>query len=203
MSFFAESIWGALLQWILVFAIAHYAGLAEAAAFRSIVVIYGVTNVVTNFLRSTVLSFIVNRGRVTATRALRDAGIMVSAIAVTIGVSALVLLSISDSIGVFFLGDTWPLAAPYIALGALTRLSAAIEAVPGVLLRAARVTWAVVRVRVIVGVVSLGVCSWATWMWSVEGAFYSMALMSWVLTISLAALLVVRLRREPQSQGTS
>lgn len=201
LSFFTESIWGALLQWVLVFAIAHYAGLAEAAAFRSIVVIYGVTNLVTNFLRSTVLSVIVNRGRVTPARAVRDSVLMCAAIALTIGASALVLLSLPDSFGELLLGDTWALAAPYILLGALTRLSAALEAVPGVLLRAARVTWAVVRVRVVVGVVSLAVCSWATWLWNVDGAFYSMTLMSWMLILALSALLIVRLKRDPECEG--
>lgn len=193
LSFFFESIWGAILQWVLVFAIAHYAGLAEAAAFRSVVVIYGVTNVVTNFLRSTVLSVIVSRGGLTTSVALRDGAIMSGLIALTIMVSALILVLMPDSVGRLLLGETWPLAAPYILIGALTRFSAAIEAVPGVLLRAARATWSVVRVRVVAGVLGLCVCPLATIVWGVYGAFYSMAVMSWVLSLMLAWLLVSRL----------
>lgn len=196
LSFFTESIWGALLQWALVFAIAQFAGLAEAAAFRSIVVIYGVTNVVTNFLRSTVLAAIVKRGRLYLSMAARDGGIMVAMIGLTITASCLVLLSLSPSFGAVLLGATWPLAVPYILIGAFTRFSAAVESVPGVLLRAARATWSVVRLRVAVGLASLCVCPLATALWGVNGAFYSMATMSWVLSLSLSILLIARLKRQ-------
>lgn len=191
-SFFYESVWGALLQWALVFVIAAVSGVADVAAFRSVIVIYGLTNVVTNYLRSVVLSHIVTRGRLTRADIGTDTIGMTATIAVTIGTSMLILLMLPDSLGRALLGDTWAHAAPFILIGGLARFSAAMEAVPGVLVRAARQTWSVVRVRTMVGALALIVCPLGAWLGSVTGAFVAMIVMSWVLIASLFALLFSR-----------
>ncbi|GAC68477.1 hypothetical protein [Gordonia soli] len=188
-SFLYESVWGALLQWFLVFFVVIFAGLAEAAAFRAIVVVFGVTNVVTNYLRSTALSHITRRGELTAHSARLDAVWMAMAITLTVGASMVALLAIPDSWGHRILGDTWSMATEFVVVGALARVSAAFEAIPGVLLRAVRETWSVVCVRTAVGLAALVVCPLTVAIGGVAMGFVSLAVMSWVLTLSLSVLL--------------
>lgn len=187
-AFAVEAIVGALVQWLAMFSVAYFASLEDAAAFRSVIVIFGVTNVVLAFLRSSVLRYVVTDGAMTSAKAIRSSLSMAMFVTVTIGASYILLSIIPASLGESLLGPTWVSASALLAVGALSRFGAALAAIPGVLLRATRVTWPATAVRLSVSMLSLLVVPVAIYRFGAEGGFLSMAAFSFIMGIALSAL---------------
>ena len=189
-----ESIWGAFVQWATLLATIHWGSLADSAAFRSVIVLFGVTNVVTNFLRSTFLSHVVRQGALSGRLVVKNSIFMFVLIGVTVGSSLFVLSVIPDRWGSALLGDTWPVASGYLVVGAVARFAAASESVPGVLLRALKVTWSAARVRSAVGIATIVVAPVSVAVGGVIGGFIGLTCMSLVLVVLLFCLVGVSLR---------
>ncbi|WP_152975354.1 hypothetical protein [Rhodococcus rhodochrous] len=190
-----EAILGALVQWLTVLAVARFGSLSDAAAFRAVITIYGITNVVTNFLRSHYLAYMARTIRFGSTELVRCSIEMSILTLVTVSVSYAVLSWIPDEVGFQLLGATWALAVPYLALGALSRLTAGITTVPTVILRVLRAPWRAAAARVVLGVVTLGVAPTAVLIGGAEGGFVALSVMSVVLALALSYLALAEFRR--------
>ena len=198
-AFAVEAIIGALVQWLSMFSVAYFSSIEEAAAFRSVIVIFGITNVVLAFLRSSVLRYVVSGGRLTSVRAVRSAAALTGFVSLTIGASYLLLASLPNSVGESLLGPTWVSASALLAVGALSRFSAALATIPGVLLRAARVTWPATTVRLSVSALSLVSVPLAIYHSGAEGGFIAMAVFSLAMALALSALIPRSIRRQGAS----
>ncbi|QPG47452.1 MULTISPECIES: hypothetical protein [unclassified Rhodococcus (in: high G+C Gram-positive bacteria)] len=190
-----EAILGALVQWLTLLAVAHFASLAEAAAFRAVITIYGVTNVVTNFLRSHYLAYMARSIRVGARELVCSSVEMSVLTVVTVLVSFGVLSWLPDDIGYQLLGATWALAVPYIGLGALSRLSAGLTTVPTVILRVLRAPWRAATARVVLSIVTLAVAPAAVVTGGAEAGFAALSVMSLVMVLVLSVLACGEFRR--------
>ncbi|WP_238781582.1 hypothetical protein [Prescottella equi] len=186
--FVFEATLGAVVQWVTLLAVAHFTSLSEAAAFRAIISIYGLTNIVTNYLRSHYLAQLARRGIESGKAVRRSVIEMGSMTMVTVGVTFVGLLLLPAGIGEKLLGDTWALAVPFLGLGALDRLCAGLTTIPSVILRVLRAPWRAAGSRVAVGVLTVVCAPVAVSMGGAGAGFIALSVMSVILTLLLSAI---------------
>lgn len=191
-----EAMLGALVQWLTLLAVAHFASLAEAGAFRAIITLYGVTNVVTNFLRSHYLAQLARKSISTNAQVWKSIGEMAALSTLTVACSYFVLSALPDSIGIELLGDTWTLAVPYLLLGAISRWCAGLTVIPTVMLRVLRMPWNAARTRVVISIITLIVAPGSVAIGGAKLGFIGMSCMSIVMVIALSRVVLIGIRDE-------
>ncbi|GIG24473.1 hypothetical protein [Cellulomonas denverensis] len=186
-AFVVEAIVGAVSQWAAMAFVALSASLADVGAFRSLITVFGATNVVLAFFRSSVTAWMADHpGDRRAER--RAIGAMLALSFLVVGAMTAVFALLPDSWGVALLGDTWSYAVVLIWWCGLSRLAAAIAVVPGVVLRARRVTWQATRVRSVMGPVTIACAGAGAALGGARGAFVALTIASLITAASLSGL---------------
>lgn len=188
--FVFEAGLGAFVQWLTLLSVAHFGSLPEAGAFRAVITIYGVTNVVTNFLRSHYLAQLAHGGELDRARMRRSTVEMVALTGGTVLFSYGVLELLPESLGEKLLGETWTLAVPYLLLGAINRFAAGLTSVPAVFLRVLRMPWDAARTRILISVVTLIAAPLSVAVGGATAAFVTMSIMSLVMVLALSRVIV-------------
>jgi O-antigen/teichoic acid export membrane protein len=186
-AFTVEALIGALLGYLIVVILAAVSNVEEVAAFRTTMSIFGLTSLIINFLKTTVLREI-SRG--SEVRKPMQVSALMTAIAV------LAVLVVPDSVGSRFFGDAWLLVTPLIAVAAINRFAASLSAIPSVLLRAIGVTWKATVVRIWVGFVALALGPVGALYAGAWGAFAAEAFAYLILTVALFVVYRINLVRD-------
>ncbi|MBM4724617.1 hypothetical protein GS439_21645 [Rhodococcus hoagii] len=180
-----EATLGALVQWLTLMSVAHFGSLAEAAAFRAVMSIYGATNLVTSYLRSHYLAQLVEHGLSSVRDIWKSVLEMVALSFATVFGMYFALMVLPDSVGVELLGETWIAAAPLFALGAINRFCAASTTIPAVLLRALQAPWRAAKTRVVLGMLNIVAAPIAIAFGGARLGFVVLSVMSVLMTVLL------------------
>lgn len=155
-AFFTENAMGALAGYTIVVVLAVFVAPAEVAAFRATLVVYGVANLVINFLRTQVLREL----RIDMISSVRGLAVTSAKLAVPVVVTILgmlvVLMLLPEWMGEALLHDTWALVAALLIPGAINRFFAGLSIVPTITLRIQGITWKATMIKIFILFVSLG-----------------------------------------------
>jgi O-antigen/teichoic acid export membrane protein len=156
-AYFTENAMGALAGYTVVVILAIFVAPAEVAAFRATLVVFGVANLVINFLRTQVLREL----RPEMLGSLRGLSVTSAKLAipliVTIAAMLTALLLLPQDIGELLLQDTWLLVSALVIPGAVNRFFAGLSIVPTITLRIQGITWKATTIKIAILVVSLGI----------------------------------------------
>lgn len=155
-AYFTENAMGALAGYTIVVVLAVFVAPSEVAAFRATLVVYGVANLVINFLRTQVLREL-RLEMIGSVRGLTITSVKLAIpVIVTIASVLLVLLLLPQGLGQLLLQDTWILVSALLIPGAINRFCAGLSIVPTITLRIQGITWKATLIKIIILFVSLG-----------------------------------------------
>lgn len=146
---------GALAGYTVVVILAVFVSPAEVAAFRATLIVYGVANLVINFLRTQVLRELHLDMLDTVGRLSRTSAKLSIPVAATIVAMLSVLLLLPQQIGEIILQDTWLLVSALLIPGAINRFAAGLSIVPTITLRIQGITWRATMIKIGILFVSL------------------------------------------------
>ncbi|WP_285249777.1 hypothetical protein [Pseudarthrobacter sp. fls2-241-R2A-168] len=146
---------GALASYTIVVILAVFVASSEVAAYRATLVVYGVANLVINFMRTQILRELRADMLSTVGGLSRTSGKLVIPVVVTIVSMLGALLLMPQRLGEILLQDTWMLVSALLIPGALNRLAAGLSIVPTITLRVQGITWRATVIKMVILVVSL------------------------------------------------
>lgn len=155
-AFFTENAMGALAGYTIVVILAVFVAPAEVAAFRATLVVFGIANLVINFLRTQVLREL-RLDMISSVRGLAVTSAKLAVpVVVTIFSMLVALMLLPQWMGEALLQGTWGLVAALLIPGAINRFCAGLSIVPTITLRVQGVTWKATIIKVFILFVSLG-----------------------------------------------
>lgn len=193
-AFFTENAMGALAGYVIVVILAVFVAPAEVAAFRAALVVYGVANLVINFLRTQVLRELRIDMVSSARGLLVTGGKLAVPVVVTILGMLTALLLLPQWAGEMLFQDTWLMVSIILIPGAINRFFAGLSIVPTITLRVQGITWKATMIKIIILFVSLGLGPLGALYAGAGGALIADAI-SYALTALLLFLLSLRKAR--------
>lgn len=154
-AYFTENAMGALAGYTVVVILAVFVAPAEVAAYRATLVVYGVANLVINFMRTQILRELHFDMLSTVGGVGRTSGKLVIPVLLTIVSMLAVLLLMPQHLGEMLLQDTWLLVSALLIPGAINRFAAGLSIVPTITLRIQGITWRATIIKMMILVVSL------------------------------------------------
>ncbi|MFT3874821.1 MAG: hypothetical protein QM708_00080 [Propioniciclava sp.] len=195
LAYATEAIIGAAAGYAITMALAAFHAPSETATFRIAMSVFGLSSLLINFARSTLV-------RETRTDGIASARIWPNYWKLGLVMMASVLLTwavvllLPQPIGIILFGESWASVVAVAVAVMVNRVFATWSVVPSVFLRAMGVTWPVTRIRVVVGFIAFGVGPVGAALGGVTGAFLGDAFMYLLLWISLTVLLARRKESE-------
>lgn len=194
-AYFTENAMGALASYTIVVILAVFVAPAEVAAYRATLLVYGVANLVINFMRTQILRELRPSMLDTVRGLSQTSGKLVLPVVFTIVVMLGALLLMPQELGELLLQDTWLLVSALIIPGALNRLAAGLSIVPTITLRIQGIAWRATIIKMVVLAISLVLGPLGALYAGAAGALVADAI-CYALTAGLLFLLSVR-----QSKG--
>jgi O-antigen/teichoic acid export membrane protein len=194
-AYFTENAMGALAGYTIVVILAVFVAPAEVAAYRATLIVYGVANLVINFMRTQILRELRPSMLDTVRGLSRTSGKLVLPVVLTIVAMLVALLLMPQQLGELLLQDTWLLVAALLIPGALNRLAAGLSIVPTITLRIQGVAWRATVIKMVILVISLVLGPIGALYWGAAGALLADTF-CYALTAILLFVLSVR-----QSKG--
>ncbi|MUK02263.1 hypothetical protein GM708_10195 [Vibrio cholerae] len=185
-AFTVEATLGAALGYLIVLILAIFSTEQDVAAFRTAVAIFGLSSLVINFLRTTVLREFSSSSLSGTVEG--QVGKMLLLTLIAVSFSYVLLTSLPENIGRGLFGETWVFVAPLFLVAAVNRFAASMSTIPSVLLRALGVSWRVTRLRMWVALVSLGLGPVGAYYAGAAGAFVAEAVAYAILTFALVVV---------------
>ncbi|MHA6797148.1 hypothetical protein ACVGVM_27085 [Pseudonocardia bannensis] len=194
-AYFLEVLSGALSGYSLMVFLDIFSGPVAVAAYRATVSLYGLTSILINFARVTILRDLVARVNMGANwSVVRTSAQLGLFFLVGVSITFCSLLAVPNEVGSRLLGDVWWSVQPLLLLGALSRLAASFSVIPTIVLRASGVTWRATWIRVVIGVVGMASAPFAVITGGAGGAFILESAVYLCLAIVLGIVLVRSLR---------
>jgi len=165
---------------------------SEVAAYRATVVVFGVSSLVLNFLRTQVLRELRVDMIDSVNGVLRISMRLLVPVIVTIVGMLGALLVMPEWMGNALMRDTWILVGALIIPGAISRLFAGFSTIPTITLRVQGVTWKATVIKICVLSSSLIIGPAAALYAGAAGALYADALAYGLTSILLFALSIRR-----------
>lgn len=190
-AFFTENAMGALAGYTIIVILTVFVAPAEVAAFRATLVVYGISSLVINFLRTQVLREL-HIGMLGSVRGLIVTSMKLSIpVAITIVTMLVILLLIPQALGTSLLHETWILVGALLVPGAINRFFAGLSIVPTITLRIQGITWKATMIKICILFVSLGLGPVGALYAGAAGALMADAI-AYALTAILLFILSVR-----------
>ena len=191
-AFFTESALGAMVGYLIIVMLTIFVDPSEVAAYRATVVVFGVSSLVLNFLRTQVLRELRVDMIDSVNGVLRISMRLLVPVIVTIVGMLGALLVMPEWMGNALMRDTWILVGALIIPGAISRLFAGFSTIPTITLRVQGVTWKATVIKICVLSSSLIIGPAAALYAGAAGALYADALAYGLTSILLFALSIRR-----------
>lgn len=196
-AYFTENAMGALAGYTVVVILAVFVAPAEVAAYRATLVVYGVANLVINFMRTQILRELHVDMLSSVSGLSRTSGKLVIPVLITIVSMLAVLLLMPQQLGEMLLQDTWLLVSALLIPGAINRFAAGLSIVPTITLRIQGITWRATVIKMVILVVSLVLGPLGALYAGAGGALIADAVCYGLTAILLFVLSVRRARQNP------
>jgi O-antigen/teichoic acid export membrane protein len=195
-----EAILGATVGYLTIIVISVFASPSDVAAMRAVISVFGLTSLVINFMRSTVLREL-SRSGLNKQKVSKIELVLSLFTLLVVGLTLLVLWLMPEDVGMAVLGDTWLLVLPLLIPGAINRAAASVSAIPTVLLRSVGVAWEATKVRSVIVLASVGLAPVGAYYGGAAGALFAESITYGALALFLTLLLHRRVRRLPKPHG--
>lgn len=154
-AYFTENVMGAVASYTIVVVLAVFVASSEVAAYRATLVVFGVANLVINFMRTQILREL-HPGLLDSVAGLyRTSGKLVLPVVSTIAGILGALFLIPQHLGELLLQDTWLLVSALLIPGALSRLAAGLSIVPTITLRIQGIAWRATVIKMVILLIAL------------------------------------------------
>ena len=195
-AFVVEAALGALAGVAVLSVMAIVTDSEQISIFRTALTIMGVTGLINNFMRSTVLRELSPELLKQRRTLLRVFCLMVAAVSTVIIVFGVCIWVAPSWLTVAIFGSNFLAIVPVLLPTILHRVSASCSTIPTIFLRAQGVTWTATRLRIIVVTLGIVIGPLGAYLYGAWGALMGEMINYLMLFIGLSALVLVTARKQ-------
>lgn len=195
-AFFAEAALGATAGLAILAVMAIVTDSEQVSIFRTALTIMGVTSLINNFMRSTVLRELSPEMMHNTGSLMKVFGAMTGAVTVVIVAFGLCIWWAPSNLTAAIFGANFVAITPVLLPAIIHRVCASCSTIPTIFLRAQGVTWAATRFRFAVVAIGIVVGPLGAYLGGARGALWGDMITYLTLFVGLSALVMITAKRQ-------